>query len=110
MKIKKSHIFFSLLIIGIFSLTSVGMDSFSIPSYFVEIEIEESISDINNLDFEKEKSESKIGNGGNSAILFENPHGIALFFSKTHSLNAVSEDLSLKSPLFILYCCLKLDC
>lgn len=110
MKIKNSHIIFSLLVLGIISFTSVGINSFSNSSFFVETEIEESINDISELDFEKEFSYSSSDGGGNAAVLNTNQSLTILFYNTATSQNTYKKKLPSKPQLFILYCCLKLDC
>ena len=110
MKIKNSHIIFSLLVFGIISFTSVEIDSFSNSSFFIETEIEESINDISELDFEKEFSLSNSDGGGNAAVLNTNQYLTFLCYNTSLSQSTYKKELSSKPQLFILYCRLKLDC
>ena len=110
MIIKNLHINIVILILGIFSLQSVGVDSFSGSFLITELEIEESTTEIDEIDFTKESSQSDSGNGGNAIIPTQNPPIKSPFISKSNLLRFESKDLSQKPQLFILYCCLKLDC
>lgn len=110
MKIKNSHIIFSLLILGIISLNSVGIDSFSNSSFLVETEIEESTNDITELDFDKDFSHSSSHGGGKTAVLNTNEYISILPHSVAVLQDIYKKELSQKTHLFILYCCLKLDC
>jgi len=109
-KVKNLHINVVLLILGIFSLHSAEFDSFSNPSFFKETEIEESIDDTRELDFDSELSSSDSDNGGNAAILNIDHRKKNLSFGEVASQYSESKDLSQRPHLFILYCCLKLDC
>lgn len=110
MKISRLHINFILLILGIFSLQSVEFDSPSNVRLLLETEIEESIDNINEFDIGSDKSDSDSDGGKNAAlpsehILLRNP-----FSAKSNLVRLESKYLSQKPHLFILYCCLKLDC
>ena len=109
MKIKSIHITLILLILGIFSLQSLEFDSFSNPNLFLETEIEETIDDIVEIDYDKQLSDSDFDGGSNAVIASQN----VLFLSpyaKSILANKNSKALPNKTHLFILYCCLKLDC
>ena len=108
MKIKNLHINLLLLILGIFSLQPAELDSFSIQNLFLETEIEESIDDSIELDIEEKLSDS--GNGNNAVVSNQNFHFRNPYVANKKLANNQPKDLSKKPPLFILYCCLKLDC
>lgn len=110
MKIKNLHIIFSLLILGVVSLISVGMNSSPNPSFFIETEIEESINDISELDFEKDFSHSSSDDGGKAAFLNTDIFINAISYYAIVFQNTYKKERSQKVHLFILYCCLKLDC
>ena len=110
MKIKNIHINLLFLILGIFSLQAIEYDSFPNPNLFLETEIEETIEDINELDYEKKFPESDSDGGNNAIISNQNVSFINPFITKSTLADNNSKDLSQKPHLFILYCCLKLDC
>lgn len=110
MTIKNLHINIVILVLGIFSLQSVGVDFFLGPFLITELEIEESTTEIDEIDFTKESSPSGSGNGGNAIISTQNPPAKSPFVRESNLLRFESKDLSQKPQLFILYCCLKLDC
>lgn len=109
MKTKNIHITLVLLILGIFSLQSLEFDSLSNPNLFLETEIEETIDDIVTLDSDEELSDSNSDGGINAIIPSQNFHSSSPY-AKSILAHKVSNDLSNKSHLFILYCSLKLDC
>jgi len=109
MKIKNLHINLLFLILGIFSLQSVEFDSFSNPKLFLETEIEKTFDDIIEIDFEKQLSNFDSDGGNNAIISNQSVHFISPF-AKTKIADKNSKDLPNKTHLFILYCCLKLDC
>lgn len=109
MKIKNIHINLLLLILGIFSLQSADIDSFSNRNLFLETEIEESIDDSIELDIEEQLSDSDSGNGNNALVSNQNFHFINPFVANKKLANNQPKRLSKKPHLFILYCCLKLD-
>ena len=98
MTIKNLHINIVILILGIFSLQSVGVDSFS--GSFLITEIEESTTEIDEIDFTKESSQSDSGNGGNAIIPTQNPPIKSPFISKSNLLRFESKDLSQKTTTF----------
>ncbi len=109
MKFMKKHIIFSLLVIGILSLTINVNDSSFFNQSFVETELEESISEIDELSFDVDISNSDDGgNNGIAALAFRT--SFLQYFDYTSSLVLNSRSLSQKLPLFILYCSLKIDC
>ena len=111
MKIKNLHINLLFLILGIFSLQSLEFNSFSNPNLFWETEIEETTDDIVKFDFDKQLSDyDSDSNGGSDAIISsQNFHFLSLY-AKSILATKTSKDLFKKTHLFILYCCLKLDC
>ena len=109
MKVENIYINLFLLILGFFTLQSVELDSFS-TNLFLETDIEESIDDRIELDFEEQLSDSDSGNGNNAVVSNQNFHFINPFIAKSKLANNQSKGLSKKPHLFILYCCLKLDC
>lgn len=109
MKMKSSHILFSILILGITSLILVGIHSFSPPNFFVKTKIEKSI-DIDESYSEKHFSNSGSDNGGKTAILFSSKVLKIPFCNTITPYPNLSKKLSPKTHLFLLYCCLKLDC
>lgn len=110
MKIKKSYTNLLLLILGFFSLQAVEFDFFSNPQFFLEIELEESLTDIDELDFSKELSRADHGKDG-SAVFFNTHLNLKnLSYSEVSSFYLNKKDSYRERYLFILYCCLKLDC
>jgi len=110
MKIENVHMNLLLLVLGIFSLQSVEFDSFSNPNLFLETGIEESIDDTIELDFDKQLPDAYSDGGGPGIISTHNSHIKNPIVAKSTLARAISKDLSKRSHLFILYCCLKLDC
>lgn len=110
MTIKNIHINLILLMLGIFSMQSGVFDSNSSSLFVTEIELEESNKEVDNVDFVEKSLHSGSGDGGNAIIPTENPPIKSLLVSETNLLRSESKDLSQKPQLFILYCCLKLDC
>ncbi|PKH52471.1 hypothetical protein CXF68_18005 [Tenacibaculum sp. Bg11-29] len=109
MKFIKKHIIFSLLVLGIISLTISVNDSSIFNQSFVETELEESISEIDELSSDVDVSNSDDGGNNRIATLaFLTPY--PQYFDNTSSLVLNSKKRSQKHPLFILYCCLKIDC
>lgn len=106
MKVRYAYINLFVLILGFFSLQSTDLDSFS--NLFLDEEIEELIYDSYELDFEKQLSDYDDGDNGSVSslnTLIKNP-----FTTQVDIKNPEPKDLPKKSNLFILYCCLKIDC
>lgn len=109
MRTKGLHISIFLLI-GLFSLQSIEFDSVSYYNLFSETEVEESIVELGELDFEQELSFSDSNDSGNTPILGDHSLLKNPLNGKSTFRPLGSKDLSAKTHLFILYCCLKLDC
>lgn len=110
MNLRTVHINILFLIVAVCCLQSVTLNSISSSQLFFETEIEESILDSNEIDFEKELSLSDSDNNG-SAIISSSYLGLKLPFDGDRVLlSPVSKGYSKKLHLFILFCCLKLDC
>ena len=109
MKSIKEHIIFSLLVIGIVSLTFSVNDSSIFNQFLVETEIEESISEIDELSSILEITNSNDG-GNNGFAVIASSTPLLSYFDVTSSTFATSNEVAKKHPLFILYCCLKIDC
>ncbi|WP_418654556.1 hypothetical protein [Tenacibaculum soleae] len=109
MKSIKEHIIFSLLVIGIISLTFSVNDSSIFNQFLVETELEESISEIDDLSSVIEITNSDNGGNNGYAIVAETKP-LPSYFSLTSSIFATSNEVTKKHPFFILYCCLKIDC
>ena len=109
MKSIKEHIIFSLLVIGIISLTFSVNDSSMFNRFLVETELEESISEIDELSSAEEITNSDDGGNNGFAIVAETKP-ILSNFGLTSSIFTTSNEVTKKHPFFILYCCLKIDC
>ncbi len=109
MKFIKDYIIFSLLVIGIISLTFSVNDSSISNKFLVETELEESISEIDKLSFVSEITNSDNG-GDNGFATIEPSTPLLSYFDFTSSTFVTSNEVAKKHPLFILYCCLKIDC
>ena len=107
---KNIHINLILLLLGIFSMQSAVFDSLSSSFFATEVELEESNKELDNVDFVEKSLHSGSGDGGNAIIPTQNPPIKSPFVSEYNLLRSESKDLSQKPQLFILYCCLKLDC
>ena len=110
MTIKNIHINLMLLMLGFFSMQSAGFDHRSNSFFAIEAELEESNKEIDNVDFVEKSFHSASGDGGNAIIPTQNPPIKSPLVSETNLLRSESKELSQKPQLFILYCCLKLDC
>ena len=109
MNIRNIHLYILILILGAFSLQSLKLDSFSKENLFLKTDIEESFKSIE-LDFEKQLLDSYSGGDGNAIISNQNLSSTNTPIAKFTLENNNSKDLSKLPQLFILYCCLKLDC
>lgn len=110
MKFKNLYITFILLILGIYSLNAMIIDSIKNHTFLIETELEESIDEISELNFEKQSSNSGSDNGGNTAISASSKNIKIFFFGQAKPKFLLSKEFLFESHLFILYCCLKLDC
>jgi hypothetical protein len=106
MRIKQTHIILFLLVVSTLSLQFTNIDS----NFYLETETEESINDIDELESEEDRSASDSDGGKNAVASIQNSLSHHLFSWKSNSLFCESTDLSQRPQLFILYCCLKLDC
>lgn len=110
MMLKNLNINLVFLLLGFFSLQSVTADALSFPLLATEVEVEESIVDIDDLNLSYETTQTDSDAGGSATITsqprFENNSSI----SNSPKRNYTSRELHNKAPLFILYCCLKVDC
>lgn len=88
----------------------MGFDSFPYQNSLSETEIEETIDDISELDYDKQFSDSDSGGGSNAIISKQNIPFVNPYITQSAIADNNSKDLSQKPHLFILYCCLKLDC
>lgn len=109
MKSIKEHIIFSLLVIGIISLTSTVNDPSILNQSLGEIELEESISEMDESSSTSATTNSDDGGDNGFAITASTTPSLQ-YFDFTSSTFATSDEVTKKHPLFILYCCLKIDC
>ena len=109
MKSIKEHIIFSLLVIGIVSLTFSVNDSSIFNQFLVETEIEESISEIDELSSVLKTTNSDDG-GNNGFAITASSIPLLQYFDFNTSTFTTFKEVAKKHPLFILYCCLKIDC
>lgn len=91
-------------------MQSVGMDALSSSILVTEVEVEESNTEIDEVDYADASEHTGSGDGGHAIIPTSDPLRESPFINKSTSLRPGSKDLLQKSHLFILYCCLKLDC
>lgn len=110
MRIKQTHIILLLLVVNILFLQLTDIDSNFVSNFYSETETEESINDIYELESEEDRSASDSDGGKNAVASIQNSLSHPLFNWKSNSLFCESTDLSQRPQLFILYCCLMLDC
>ncbi len=110
MRFKYIHKDLLLLILGVFSFLYVLSDCITNPNIFIQTEIEESLDEIDEVDFEIELSDSDSGTGGSAIVSAQNTLIKIPLSGRSDLRYSQSKDLSQKPHLFILYCCLKLDC
>ena len=110
MRIDQRHIILLLLVVSTLFIKLTTIDSNFFSSYSSETEIEESYFDIDETESEKDWYTSGSDNGNNAAACIQNSNSHHFISRKSNSLFFESTDLSKRSQLFILYCCLKLDC
>lgn len=108
MKFKFRHISLLVFIVGFLFQQNLGFDSFT-NAIFLKIEGEESYEHSYELEFEEDRSNSKLDSGSSSAIL--NVYGSVhpRYIHKDYT-QWIAVDYTPKNRLFILFCCLKLDC
>lgn len=109
MKFIKRHLFFSLLVISTICLAYNVNDPSFLTQDFVEREIEDSLTEIDDLSSDFEITHSRNGGDNGSATLVSY---IPLIPCPEYTLPKFSnsKEFSQHQPLFILYCCLKIDC
>lgn len=108
---KYTPLAFSLLIIGCFFLSLNVTNASYFTSSFLETEIEETIDieDVSEISKELSFSKAKDGKVGGHAILEHQLTYTDVDFSYTSSIQSATEQQQ-TVPLFILFCCLKVDC
>lgn len=110
MKLCRKHIILSLLVLGFFSFTTSESNALNHLQY-LEYDLEESIDSFDDISDLTKAQDTEASGCGNLLTTF---HQITPFkFNRFLEVKSTFYQIALKkvkSHLFILFCCLKLDC
>lgn len=110
MNLFKQHIVLSLIAIGILTCAMQENRNVFSTASLIDYNLEESVDHVEELSEHKEIPSQHTNGNGNSVAILEKSNFSCLHFHSSQSNLIVSEESFQESSLFILYCCLKLDC
>lgn len=110
MNFSRKHIILFVLVLGFFSFTTVEND-ISNHLQYIEYDLEESFDSSGKISDQNEVQDFEAsGNGDIQVPLYQIKTLVTAVFLELNSTIYRSTTKAVKSHLFILFCCLKLDC